>query len=79
MPNLDTKSSSYIYIKYVGFRLVAFYGIAITGGYLIPNPFYTYIVNMICEDILTMKFLELHLFVSTKLNGFKYCYVTVTI
>ena len=35
---------------------------------------------MICEDILTMKFLEdLHLFDSTKLNGFKYCYVTVTI
>ena len=36
----------YIYIKYIGFGLVGVYGISIIVGYLMPNPFYKYILNM---------------------------------
>ena len=42
----NTKSSLYIYIKYIWFGLVGFYGISTTVGYLIPNPLYTYILNI---------------------------------
>ena len=41
------KSSLYIYIKYIGFGSVGFYGISTIVGYLMPNPLYTYILNMI--------------------------------
>ena len=41
----DAKSSLYIYIKYIWFGLVGFYGISTIGGYLMPNPLYTYILN----------------------------------
>ena len=37
----DAKSSLYIYIKYIGFGLVGFYGISTIVGYLMPNPLYT--------------------------------------
>ena len=36
---------TYIYIKYIGFGLVGFYGISTIVGYLIPNPLNTYILN----------------------------------
>ena len=39
----NTKSSLYIYIKYIGFGLVGFYGISMIVDYLMPNPLYTYI------------------------------------
>ena len=42
----NAKSSLYIHIKYIGFGLVGFYGISTTVGYLMPNPLYTYIVNI---------------------------------
>ena len=42
----NAKSSSYIYIKYIGFGLVGFYGISTIIGYLMSNPLYTYIVNI---------------------------------
>ena len=42
----NAKSSSYIYIKYIGFGLVGFYGISTIVGYLMPNPLYTYIINI---------------------------------
>ena len=41
------KSSLYIYIRYIWFGLVGFYGISTIVGYLMPNPLYTYILNMI--------------------------------
>ena len=44
--------------------LVWFPGISTTVGYLMPNPIYTYILNS---------------YKLTKLNGFKYCYVSLTI
>ena len=44
----NAKSSLYIYIKYIGFSLVGFYGISTLVGYLMPNPLYTYILN-ICD------------------------------
>ena len=42
----NAKSSLYIYIKYIGFDWVVFYGISTTVGYLMPNPLYTYILNI---------------------------------
>ena len=41
----NSKSSLYIYIKYIWFGLVGFYGISTIVGYLMPNPLYTYILN----------------------------------
>ena len=43
---LNAKSSLYLYIKYVWFCLVGFYGISTIVGYLMPNPLYTYILNI---------------------------------
>ena len=34
----NAKSFLYIYIKYIGFGFVAFYGISTIVGYLIPKP-----------------------------------------
>ena len=42
----DVKSSLNIYIKYIGFGSVSFYGISTIIGYLIPNPLHTYISNI---------------------------------
>ena len=42
----NAKSSLYIYIKYIGFVLVGFYGISTIVGYLMPNLLYTYILNI---------------------------------
>ena len=42
----DAKSFLYIYIKDIGLSLVGFYGISTIVGYLIPNPLYTYILNI---------------------------------
>ena len=33
----------YVYIKYIGFGLIGFYGTSTIVGYLMPNPFYDYI------------------------------------
>ena len=44
----NAKSSLYIYIKYILFGLVVFYGISTIVGYSMPNPIYTYISN-ICD------------------------------
>ena len=42
----NAKSSLYLYIRYISFGLVGFYGISTIVGYLMPNPFYTYILNI---------------------------------
>ena len=39
----NAKSSLYIYIEYIEFGLVGFYGISTIVGYLMPNPLYKYI------------------------------------
>ena len=44
--SFNAKSFLYIYIKYIGFGLVGFYGISTIVGYLMPNPFYTYILKI---------------------------------
>ena len=38
----NAKSSLYIYIKYIRFVLVRFYGKSTIVGYLMPNPLDTY-------------------------------------
>ena len=40
------KSSLYIYIKYIWFGLVGFYGITTIVGYSMPNSLYTYILDI---------------------------------
>ena len=42
----NAKSSLYIYIKYIRCCLVLFYGISTIVDGLMPNPFYTYILNI---------------------------------
>ena len=42
----NAKSSLYIYSKYIWFGFVGFYGISTIVGYLMPNPVYTYILNI---------------------------------
>ena len=56
----NTKSSLYIYIKYIGFGLVRFYGISTIVGYLMPNPLYTYTKYIICKHILLITLLNEH-------------------
>ena len=51
----NAKSSLYIYIKYIGFGLVRFYGISTIIGFLKPNPFYTYILNI--YDLVWLDFM----------------------
>ena len=41
----NAKSSLYIYIKYIRFGLVGFYGISTIVGYLMPSPLCTYALN----------------------------------
>ena len=38
----NAKSSLYIYIKYIGFGFIGFYGVATIVGYLMQNLAYTY-------------------------------------
>ena len=45
----------YIYIKYIGFSLVGFYGISTIVGYLMLNPLYTYILNI--YDLVWLDFM----------------------
>ena len=54
-------------------------GISSIVGYLMPNPFYTYIKYMICKHILKITFLNEPELFCTQIKGFKYCYITVTI
>ena len=42
----NTKSSLYIYFEYTEFSLIGFYGISTIVAYLMPNPLYTYILNI---------------------------------
>ena len=51
----NAKFSWYIYIKYIGFGLVGFYGISTIVGYLMPNPFHTYI--LVIYDLVWLGFM----------------------
>ena len=42
----NAKYSFYIYIKYIEFGLVGFYGISTIVGYLMLNILFTYILNI---------------------------------
>ena len=42
----NAKSFLCIYIRYIRFGLVEFYGISTIVGYLMPNPFYAYILDI---------------------------------
>ena len=42
----NAKPSLYIYIEYIGFGLVGFYGISTIVGYLMLNSVFIYILNI---------------------------------
>ena len=42
----NAKSTLFIYIRYISFGLAWFYGISTIVGYLMPNPLYSYILNI---------------------------------
>ena len=42
----NAKSSLYLYMKYIWFCLFGFYDISTIVDYLMPNPLYTYILNI---------------------------------
>ena len=42
----NAESFLYIYIRYIWFGLVGFYSISTFVGYLMPNPLYTYVLNI---------------------------------
>ena len=44
--SFNAKSSLYIYIKYNLFAFAGFYDISTIVDYLMPNPLYTYILNI---------------------------------
>ena len=47
----NAKPCQYIFVKYIGFGLVGFYGISTIVGYSMPNPVYTYILNIFANFI----------------------------
>ena len=51
----NAKSSLYIYIKYIWFALLWFYGISTIVGYLMLNPLYLYILNL--YDLILLGFI----------------------
>ena len=55
----NTKSSLYIYIRYIWFGLVVFNGISTILGYLMPNPLYTYILDI--YDLVWLYFIAYQL------------------
>ena len=55
----NANSSLYIYIKYIGFGLVWFYGISTIVYHLMPNPLYTYILNI--YDLIWFDFIIWHI------------------
>ena len=62
----NAKSSLYIYIKYIWFGLVGFYGISTIVGYLMPNSLYTYILLMLHSHDTTIC---IHIHAETKINN----------
>ena len=51
----NDKSSLYIYITYIGFGWVGFYGIPTLVGYSMPNHLYTYILHI--YDLVVLGFM----------------------
>ena len=55
----NAKSSLYIYVKYIWFGWIGFYGISTIVGYLMPNPLYTYMLNI--YDLVGLGFMAYQL------------------
>ena len=51
----NAKSTLYIYIKYIGFGLIGFYGISTIVGNSMPNHLHTYI--LIIDDLVWFGFM----------------------
>ena len=51
----NARFSLYMYIKYIWFDLVGFYGISTIVDYLMPDPLYTYISNI--YDLVCLGFM----------------------
>ena len=55
----NAKFLLYIYIKYIWFDFIVVYGISTIVGYLMPNPLYTYILNI--YDLVWLGFMAYQL------------------
>ena len=51
----NAKCSLYIYIKYIGFCFIGFYGISTIVGYLMPDPLNTHILDI--YDLVWLTFM----------------------
>ena len=56
--SINAKSLSYIYIKYIGFGWVRFFGIPTIVGHLKPNPFHIYVILNI-YDLVGLGFMTI--------------------
>ena len=70
----NAKSFLYIYIEYIWFGLVRFYGISTITGYLMSNPVYTYILDI--YDLLTYFVVNIFKWVHFFCSQFKCFYVS---
>ena len=71
--SLKAKSSFYIYIKYIWIGLVGIYGISTMVGYLMPNPLYTYILNI--YDLVGLGLMGINHSRSFNAKSFIYIYI----
>ena len=71
----NAKSSLYIYIKYIWFGLVDFYGVSTVVGYLMPNPLYTYILNI--YDLVWFGWVLWHINYCRLFNAKSYLYIKI--
>ena len=69
------KSFLYIYIKYIGFCLVEFYGISTIIGYSMPNPSYT--IYMYIYIYIYMYSVPIYLSQSFPINKIIYIYIYI--
>ena len=51
----NSKSSLYIYMKYIYYGLAVFYGISTTIGYLMPHYIYIYIYDKVWLGFMTYQ------------------------
>ena len=68
----NVKSTLYIYIKYIWFVLVRFYGISTIVGYLMSNPLYTYILNL---WFVLVRFYDISIIVGYLMSNPLYTYI----
>ena len=70
----NAKSCFYIHIEYIWFGLVGFYGISTIVGYLMPNPLYTYTLNI--YDLVWLDFMAYQPLLVINAKSYFYIHIT---